>query len=143
MRIERMCQANLAVRKLGKVAVPKADDAGHAVPAEGASTARHTGLICLAELGDFQVHDLFVPEEHARPAFAAKPIQPGTLYATPMITIFAASIPCVRFGMHRAAIDAFVELAEAKTPMGSIWATWPKRLRNAPGWSPGPRSCAY
>ena len=42
---------------------------------------------------NLQVHDLFVPEEHALPAFAAKPIQPGTLYATPMITTFAASIP--------------------------------------------------
>jgi alkylation response protein AidB-like acyl-CoA dehydrogenase len=68
---------------------------------------------------DFQVHDLFVPEEHTVSAFAAKPIQSGTLYATPMITIFAASIPCVSIGIARAAIDAFVELAEAKTPMGS------------------------
>jgi alkylation response protein AidB-like acyl-CoA dehydrogenase len=57
---------------------------------------------------DFQVHDLFVPEEHTLSAFAAKPIQPGTLYATPMITIFAASIPCVSIGVARAAIDAFV-----------------------------------
>ena len=76
---------------------------------------------------DFQVHDLFVPEEHTLSAFAAKPIQPGTLYATPMITIFAASIPCVSIGIARAAIDAFVELAKAKTPMGST-----VRLRDKP-----------
>jgi indole-3-acetate monooxygenase len=68
---------------------------------------------------DFRVHDLFVPEEHTLSAFAAKPVQPGTLYATPLITIFAASIPCVSIGIARAAIDAFVELAETKTPMGS------------------------
>jgi indole-3-acetate monooxygenase len=68
---------------------------------------------------DFQVHDLFVPEEHAVPAFTAKPVHPGPLYATPLITIFAASLACVSIGIARAAIDAFVALAEGKTPMGS------------------------
>jgi AraC-like DNA-binding protein len=46
-------------------------------------------------------------------------MQPATLYATPLITIFAAGISPVSFGVARAAIDAFVQLAEAKTPMGS------------------------
>ena len=76
---------------------------------------------------DFQVHDVFVPEAHTVSAFAAKPVQPGTLYATPMITVFAASIPCVSIGIARAAIDAFVALAEIKTPMGST-----TRLRDKP-----------
>lgn len=76
---------------------------------------------------DFQVHEVFVPEAHTVSAFAAKPVQPGTLYATPTITIFAASIPCVSIGIARAAIDAFVALAETKTPMGST-----TRLRDKP-----------
>jgi indole-3-acetate monooxygenase len=76
---------------------------------------------------DFQVNDLFVPESHALPAFTAKPLQPGPLYATPLITIFAASLPCVSMGIARAAIDAFVALAEGKTPMGSS-----SRLRDKP-----------
>lgn len=76
---------------------------------------------------DFQVSDLFVPEEHATPAFTAQPLHPGPLYATPMITIFAASLPCVSMGIARAAIDAFVALAEGKTPMGSA-----SRLREKP-----------
>jgi indole-3-acetate monooxygenase len=76
---------------------------------------------------DFQVNDLFVSEEHALPAFAAEPLQPGPLYATPLITIFAASLPCVSMGIARAAIDAFVALAEGKTPMGST-----SRLRDKP-----------
>jgi alkylation response protein AidB-like acyl-CoA dehydrogenase len=76
---------------------------------------------------DFQVNDLFVREEHSMPAFTAKQIQPGPLYATPLITIFAASLPCVSVGIARAAIDAFVALAEAKTPMGST-----SRLRDKP-----------
>ncbi len=68
---------------------------------------------------DFQVHDLFVPQDQTLSAFAAAPQHPGVLYKTPMITIFAASISCVSIGIARAAIDAFVALAEAKTPMGS------------------------
>ena len=76
---------------------------------------------------DFQVHDLFVAEDHALPAFTTKPTQPGTLYATPLISIFAASLPTASFGIARAAIDAFVTLAETKAPMGST-----ARLRDKP-----------
>jgi hypothetical protein len=52
---------------------------------------------------DFQVHDPFVAEDHALPAFTAKPTQPGTLYATPLISIFAVSLPTASFGIARAA----------------------------------------
>jgi indole-3-acetate monooxygenase len=76
---------------------------------------------------DFQVSDLFVPELHSVSAFAAKPLHSGALYSTPMITIFAATLPCVSIGIARAAIDSFVALAEAKTPMGSA-----SRLRDKP-----------
>jgi alkylation response protein AidB-like acyl-CoA dehydrogenase len=68
---------------------------------------------------DFQVRDVFVPDEHSVSAFGAKPVYPGALYSVPLITLFAAAVPCVSLGIARAAIDAFVALAEAKTPMGS------------------------
>jgi len=68
---------------------------------------------------DFRVENLFVPEQHAVPAFAVEPVQPGTLYRMPPISLFAAALPCVSIGIARAAIDAFTELAEGKTPMGS------------------------
>ena len=68
---------------------------------------------------DFQVSDLFVPEERSLSAFAARALQPGALYSTPMITIFAATLPSVSIGIARAAIDAFIALAEGKSPMGS------------------------
>jgi alkylation response protein AidB-like acyl-CoA dehydrogenase len=76
---------------------------------------------------DFQVVDLFVPEEHAVSAFAVEPVQPGALYRMPPITLFAAAPPCVSVGIARAAIDAFTELAEGKTPMGAS-----SRLREKP-----------
>ena len=67
---------------------------------------------------DFQVRDLFVPDDHAIAAFTAKPVRPGTLYAAPFITVFAMAIASVPLGIARAAIEAFIALAEAKTPMG-------------------------
>jgi len=69
---------------------------------------------------DFRVNDLFVPEQHVIAGFSAKPTQPGALYAAPFITVFAMCLACVPLGIARAAIDAFVELAEAKTPTGSV-----------------------
>ncbi|HTE86485.1 MAG TPA: acyl-CoA dehydrogenase family protein [Dehalococcoidia bacterium] len=68
---------------------------------------------------DYAVGDRFVPEERSFPAFTAPPVQPGTLYSLPLITIFAVSIAAVPLGIARAAIDALKELAQAKTPTGS------------------------
>jgi alkylation response protein AidB-like acyl-CoA dehydrogenase len=67
---------------------------------------------------DFRVTDLFVPDDHAIAAFTAKPVRPGTLYAAPFITVFAMAIASVPLGIARAAIEAFIALAEAKTPTG-------------------------
>ena len=68
---------------------------------------------------DFRVADLFVPEERAIDAFTAKPVRPGTLYAAPFITVFAMALCSVPLGIARAAIEAFVELAAGKTPIGA------------------------
>ena len=68
---------------------------------------------------DFRVADLFVPEERAIAAFTAKPVRRGTLFAAPFITVFAMALASAPLGIARAAIEAFVELAEGKTPMGA------------------------
>jgi indole-3-acetate monooxygenase len=67
---------------------------------------------------DFRVADLFVPDERAIAAFTAKPVRPGTLFAAPFITVFAMALATAPLGIARAAIEAFVELAEGKTPIG-------------------------
>lgn len=67
---------------------------------------------------DFEFRDVFVPEDRSLPTFTAPPRKSGALYATPLISVFAASIPLVSIGIARCAIDAFVALAENKTPMG-------------------------
>jgi alkylation response protein AidB-like acyl-CoA dehydrogenase len=68
---------------------------------------------------DFRVEDLFVPEGHSMPAFVAQDTQPGTLYRMPMMSLFVFALGAVTLGIARAAIASFVELAGAKTPMGS------------------------
>ena len=68
---------------------------------------------------DFSVEDLFVPEARAIAAFTAKPVRPGTLFAAPFITVFQMALASAPLGIARAAIDAFVALAEGKTPIGS------------------------
>jgi alkylation response protein AidB-like acyl-CoA dehydrogenase len=68
---------------------------------------------------DYRVANLFVAHDHSLPGFAPVPTIPGTLYALPTITVFGLSIAAVPLGIARAAIDALVDLAQAKTPMGS------------------------
>ena len=70
---------------------------------------------------DFQVTDLFVPEDRTMPlaSFTPKPTQPGALYAIPMPTVFSSILAAILLGIARAAIDALVALAAGKAPMGS------------------------
>ncbi|MBV8458866.1 MAG: acyl-CoA dehydrogenase family protein [Acetobacteraceae bacterium] len=70
---------------------------------------------------DYQVTDLFVPEERTipLPGFLPQPRQPGPLYAMPMTSVFVSSIAIVALGIARAAVEALCEIAGGKTPMGS------------------------
>lgn len=68
---------------------------------------------------DFRVDDVFAPDAHALPAFAPSGQRRETLYQTPLISLFVVALAAVTLGIARAAIDAGVELASAKTPMGS------------------------
>jgi indole-3-acetate monooxygenase len=68
---------------------------------------------------DYRVADLFVGDDHSISCFDAKPLQPGTLYAIPMMTVLSVAIAAVPLGIARSAIDAAVELAQVKTPYRS------------------------
>jgi indole-3-acetate monooxygenase len=68
----------------------------------------------------YTVTDLFVPEKYTvLRATAAKPRQPGLLYAFSSSNIYASGFAGVALGIARSALDAFVELARDKIPRGA------------------------
>ena len=68
---------------------------------------------------DFAVDNLFVPARRAMPAFATTGVQAGTLYRTPIISLFCLALAAVTLGIARCAIAEFVKIATAKIPAGS------------------------
>jgi indole-3-acetate monooxygenase len=68
----------------------------------------------------YTVTDLFVPEKHTvLRENAAKPRQPGLLYAFSSSNIYASGFAGVALGIARSALDAFIELARDKIPRGA------------------------
>jgi alkylation response protein AidB-like acyl-CoA dehydrogenase len=66
----------------------------------------------------FAVHDAFVPEERTVLAATAPLVEPGPLYRVPRTLLFAAGDAAVACGLGRTCLEAFYELAGAKTPRG-------------------------
>jgi alkylation response protein AidB-like acyl-CoA dehydrogenase len=68
----------------------------------------------------YTVEDLFVPEEFTGtredPTLRR---EPGPLYAFPQQTLYSVGIASVALGIARGMLDAFVELAQRKTPRGT------------------------
>ena len=81
----------------------------------------HVGGLRATGSNDYRVTDLFVPDERAVPliAFSPPPMQPGPLYTMPMTSTFVSCIATVALGIARCAIELLMEIATAKTPMGS------------------------
>jgi alkylation response protein AidB-like acyl-CoA dehydrogenase len=68
----------------------------------------------------YTVTDLFVPEKYTvLRDNAAKPRQPGLLYAFSSSNIYASGFAGVALGIARSTLDAFVELARDKIPRGA------------------------
>lgn len=90
----------------------------------------HVGGLRGTGSNDYQVTDLFVPEERTVPliAFSPPPMQPGPLYAVPMLSTFVSCIATVALGIARAAIEALIEIAETRSgraflldELGACW----------------------
>ena len=65
---------------------------------------------------DLVVTDAFVPEERTFSLFTGAPQVQGALYGLGVLPMFGMTVTSVLPGIARAAIDAFVEMAKAKTP---------------------------
>ena len=68
---------------------------------------------------DFEVRDLFVPEQHTHTFMGARPTQDGIVYRLPSLSVFAWTVSVVPLGIARGVMNAFVELASRKTRMGA------------------------
>jgi alkylation response protein AidB-like acyl-CoA dehydrogenase len=64
----------------------------------------------------FVVNNAFVPEHRVFSVFTAQPQVSGALYRLGVLPMFAMTVSSVLPGIARAAIDAFIDLAKAKTP---------------------------
>jgi alkylation response protein AidB-like acyl-CoA dehydrogenase len=64
----------------------------------------------------FAVHDVFVPRDRTVRSATAPLFEPGPLYKIPRTLLFASGDTSVALGMARSCLDAFIELAGAKTP---------------------------
>jgi indole-3-acetate monooxygenase len=82
---------------------------------------------------DFQVTDLFVPQQHTIPLvdFQPPPRRPGPLYATPMTSTFVSCLASVALGIARAAIESVIEIGAAKKTAGSSTVLRDKPLAQA------------
>lgn len=67
---------------------------------------------------DFAVHDVFVPAERTVLSATAPLLDSGPLYRIPRTLLFAAGDAAAALGLARSALEAFRELAGAKTPRG-------------------------
>src|SRR5262245_12678761 len=64
----------------------------------------------------FAVNDVFVPEERSVLSVTAPVFEPGPLYKIPRTLQFASGDAAVSIGVARSCLEAFAELAGAKTP---------------------------
>ena len=68
---------------------------------------------------DFEVRDLFVPEQHTHLFIGHEASQTGALYRLPVISSFAWTVAVVPLGIARGAMNAFRELAQRKARQGT------------------------
>ena len=64
----------------------------------------------------FAVHDVFVPEARTVLSVSAELREPGPLYKFPRTLLFASGDAAAAFGLARACLAAFYDLAGAKNP---------------------------
>jgi len=69
----------------------------------------------------YAVTDLFVPRDRAIGHHALDPAERrehGPLYSFTIFQLFGSSFPAIALGIARATLDAFIALAQSKTPTG-------------------------
>ena len=93
----------------------------------------HVGGLRATGSNDFQVADLFVPQQHTIPLvdFQPPPCRPGPLYSIPMTSTFVSCLAIVALGIARAAIESLIEIGAGKQTSGSSTVLRDKALAQA------------
>lgn len=68
---------------------------------------------------DFEVRDLFVPEQRTHVFIGCRPTQDGMIYRLPSLSAFAWTVSVVPLGIARGAMNVFVEIANRKARTGA------------------------
>jgi alkylation response protein AidB-like acyl-CoA dehydrogenase len=68
---------------------------------------------------DFEVQDLFVPEQRTHIFLEHRPTQDGVIYRLPALSVFPWTVSVVPLGIARGAMNAFAKLASEKARMGA------------------------
>lgn len=68
---------------------------------------------------DFEMHEVFVPEQNTHAFIGSTPTQAGLIYRLPAVSVFGWTVAVVPLGIARGAMDAFIELASRKTRLGT------------------------
>jgi len=76
---------------------------------------------------DYAVSEVFIPEEHTLAGLDPAPRHPGGLYSISLNSVYPFVIAAVSLGIAMAAFDAFLSLAQVKTPISG-----PVLLRDKP-----------
>lgn len=79
----------------------------------------HTSGLCGTGSLDYQVKDLFVPEEHMAGFLHRDRVAVTPLYSFPNFTFLALGIAAVCLGIARSSITELVELAQSKKRVGA------------------------
>lgn len=79
----------------------------------------HTMGLCGTSSGDVEVDQIRVPVAHSYSIATDTPWTQDPLYKMPYFGFLATGVGAVALGNARAALDDFIELAMAKTPMGN------------------------
>jgi indole-3-acetate monooxygenase len=67
----------------------------------------------------FQVHDVFVPDDHVISAFRSRQVQPGLLYSLPKLSLLSLIVAAVPLGIAEGALREACGLAATKTRTGA------------------------
>jgi alkylation response protein AidB-like acyl-CoA dehydrogenase len=77
---------------------------------------------------DYTLHDVFVPAAHTHDMVNPQPIQAGSVYRLPQVSLFATTVATVPLGIARGLLDTFITSIAARSRTGTSAALRDREL---------------